>query len=39
MRDERSPVSGGTQAVDGQEDLILSAAPGASRVDVQGEHV
>ena len=38
MRDEDRPVPAGAEAEDGQEDLLLSPAPGARGVDVDGEH-
>ena len=36
--DERGAVPARAQAEDGQEDLVLSPAPRAGRVDVEGEH-
>lgn len=38
VRDEHRTVPGGAQPQDGQEDLVLSAAPRAGGVDVEGEH-
>src|SRR5262249_13341459 len=38
VRDERGAMPDRPQPIDGQEDLILSAAPGASCVDVNREH-
>ena len=38
MRDEHGPMAAGPQAEHGQEDLLLSPAPGARGVDVEGEH-
>ena len=38
MRHQDRPVAEGAQAEDGQEDLVLSAAPGAGGVDVECEH-
>jgi len=35
---ERRALSDGAQAVDGQQDLVLPAAPGAGGVDVECEH-
>ena len=39
VRDERGPMADRAQAVDGQQHLILAAAPRPRRVDVEGEHV
>ena len=38
VRDEHRPVAERAQPDDGDQHLVLSAAPGARRVDVQGEH-
>lgn len=38
MRDEHGPMPALTQPDDGQEDLLLSSAPRARGVDVEGEH-
>ena len=38
VRDEHGPVAHGAQPENGQEDLVLSAAPGAGGVDVESEH-
>lgn len=38
VRDEHGAVSFGTETKDGQEDLVLSAAPGPGGVDVEREH-
>ena len=38
MGDEDCPMAARAQAEDGQEGLLLSSAPGARRVDVEGEH-
>ena len=38
VRDEHGAMSRGAQPQDGQEDLVLSAAPGAGGVDVEREH-
>ena len=38
VRDEHGAVAAGAQAEHGQEDLVLSPAPGARGVDVEGEH-
>ena len=38
VRDERGPVTERAQAIDGQQDLILSASPGSRRIDVEREH-
>jgi hypothetical protein len=39
MRDEHRAVAARAQADDRQEDLVLSPAPRASGVDVEGEHL
>ena len=39
MRHERRALADRAQAVDGQQHLVLAAAPGARRVDVQREHI
>ncbi len=36
--DERRLMPERSQAVDGQQHLVLAASPGSGRVDVQGEH-
>jgi hypothetical protein len=36
--DEHGPVPERAQTQNGQEDLVLSAAPGTCGVDVEGEH-
>ena len=38
VRDEHGAVPHGAQPENRQEDLVLSAAPGAGGVDVEGEH-
>ena len=38
MRDERRALADRAQAVHGQQHLVLAAAPGPRRVDVEGEH-
>ena len=38
VRDEHGSVTHGAKTQNGQEDLVLSAAPGAGGVDVEGEH-
>ena len=38
MGHEDRPVAEGAQTEDGQEDLVLSAAPGTGGVDVECEH-
>jgi hypothetical protein len=38
MRDEHGAVTHGAEPQNGQEDLVLSAAPGAGGVDVEREH-
>ena len=38
VRDQRRAMADRAQAVDGQQHLVLAAAPGSSGVDVQGEH-
>ena len=38
MGDQRGALADRAQAVDGQQNLVLSAAPGARRVDMEGEH-
>lgn len=38
VRDEHGAMSLGTETKDGQEDLVLSAAPGPGGVDVEREH-
>ena len=38
VRDEHGLVPDRAEPEDGQEDLVLSAAPGAGGVDVEGEH-
>ena len=38
MDDERRAVADRAQPADGQQRLILAAAPGPARVDVEGEH-
>ena len=38
VRDEDGLVADRAQSENGQEDLVLSAAPGAGGVDVEGEH-
>ena len=38
MRDERRALAERAQAVDGQQHLVLAAAPGPRGVDVEGEH-
>ena len=38
MRDQRGAMPDRSQAVHGQQHLVLSAAPGPRRVDVEGEH-
>ena len=38
VRDERRALADRAQAVDGQQDLVLAAAPGPRGVDVEGEH-
>ncbi len=38
VSDEHGAVSNGSKAKDGQEDLVLSAAPGPGGVDVEREH-
>ena len=38
MRDQQRPMPARTQALDGQEGLLLSAAPGAGGVDVEADH-
>ena len=38
VRHEHRPVPALAQPQDGQESLLLSAAPGAGRVDVEAEH-
>ena len=38
MRHEHRPLAALAQPEDGQERLLLSAAPGAGRVDVEAEH-
>lgn len=38
MRDQQRPMPARTQALDGQEGLLLSAAPGAGGVEVEADH-
>ena len=38
MSDECGAMPDCAQAVDGQQDLILSASPGSRRIDVEREH-
>lgn len=38
VRDEHGSVTHGAETQNGQEDLVLSAAPGAGGVDVEREH-
>ena len=38
VRDEHRPMATGPEAHHGQKDLLLSPAPGARGVDVDGEH-
>ncbi len=38
MRDERRPLADRAQTVHRDQNLVLSAAPGAGRIDVQGKH-
>ena len=38
VRDEHGAVAHGAQSENGQEDLVLSAAPGPSRVEMEREH-
>ena len=38
MRDQRRAMADRAQAVDGQQHLVLAAAPGSRRVDVKREH-